>query len=91
MRESPALDIINILARRGAEVSYTDPYVPRLDTGGHILESVGFDEATSTAWDCAVVTTDHSAFDYERIAALPLLVDTRNALKGPPKATVFKL
>ena len=91
IRESPALDIIELLARRGARVSYTDPYVPCLNTGGRVLESVGFDEATSTAWDCAVVTTDHGSFDYERIAALPLLVDTRNALNGPPKANVFKL
>jgi UDP-N-acetyl-D-glucosamine dehydrogenase len=92
MRESPALDIIELLVRRGAEVSYTDPYVPRLDHGGgHALESVAFERAVSTAWDCAVVTTDHAVFDYRRIAALPLVVDTRNALKGPATATVFKL
>ena len=91
MRESPALDIIELLVRRGAEVSYTDPYVPRLDQGGHALESVAFERAVSTAWDCAVVTTDHAVFDYRRIAALPLVVDTRNALKGPATATVFKL
>jgi UDP-N-acetyl-D-glucosamine dehydrogenase len=92
MRESPALDIIELLVRRGAEVSYTDPYVPRLDHGGgHALESVAFERAVSTAWDCSVVTTDHAVFDYRRIAALPLVVDTRNALKGPATATVFKL
>jgi UDP-N-acetyl-D-glucosamine dehydrogenase len=91
MRESPALDIIELLVRRGAEVSYTDPYVTHLDQGGHPLESVAFERAVCTAWDCAVVTTDHAVFDYQRIAALPLVVDTRNALKGPSTATVFKL
>ena len=91
IRESPALDIIDLLARQGATVSYTDPYVPQLTHVGHTLESVAFDRAASTAWDCAVVTTDHSAFDYARIAELPLVVDTRNALRGISRATVFKL
>ena len=91
MRESPALDIIELLVRRGAEVSYTDPYVPHLDQGGHAFESVAFERAASTPWDCAIVTTDHAVFDYQRIAALPLVVDTRNALKGPATATVIKL
>ena len=91
LRESPALDILALLARRGAQVSYTDPYVPRLDQVGYELESVPFERAASTAWDCAVVTTDHAVFDYQRIAALPLVVDTRNALKGAATATVFKL
>jgi UDP-N-acetyl-D-glucosamine dehydrogenase len=91
MRESPALDIIELLARRGAQVSYTDPYVPRLEQVGRALESVAFEQAVSTAWDCVVVATDHAVFDYRRIAALPLVVDTRNALKGPATATVFKL
>jgi len=91
MRESPALDIIELLARRGAHVSYTDPYVPRLNRDGHALESIAFDEATSTAWDCAIITTDHAVFDLGRLAALPLVVDTRNALKGRSTASVFKL
>jgi UDP-N-acetyl-D-glucosamine dehydrogenase len=72
-------------------VSYTDPYVPRLVHGGHALETVAFERAVSTPWDCAVVTTDHAVFDYGRIAALPLVVDTRNALKGPATPTIFKL
>ena len=46
---------------------------------------------TSGVHHCAIVTTDHAVFDYQRIAALPLVVDTRNALKGPATDTVFKL
>ena len=42
-------------------------------------------------WDCALVVTDHTAFDYSRIAALPLVVDTRNALKGFAGKGLFAL
>jgi len=79
VRESPALDIIELLARRGAVVSYTDPYVLSLAHAGHTLESLPF--PTNGACDCAVISTDHALFDYDRIAAMPLVVDTRNALK----------
>ena len=80
VRESPALDIIELLSRRGAVISYSDPYVPHLSHAGHLLESSSYPAAD--ACDCAIVSTDHGAFDYERIAALPLVVDTRNALKS---------
>lgn len=91
MRESPALDILELLARRGASVSFTDPWVPRLAHNGHTLDSIPFDQALGTAHDCAVIATDHSAFDYSSIAALPLVVDTRNALKGMAAPTIFRL
>jgi UDP-N-acetyl-D-glucosamine dehydrogenase len=82
VRESPALDVIELLERRGALVSYTDPFVPRLAHAGDDLESLPFDRAVTEAWDCAIVTTDHTQFDYSLIARLPLVVDTRNACKG---------
>lgn len=91
MRESPALDVLALLARQGARVTYTDPYVPRLTCGDEILESIAFDQAIAIEWDCAVVTTDHAVFEYSRIANLPLVVDTRDALKGVSRATIFKL
>jgi UDP-N-acetyl-D-glucosamine dehydrogenase len=81
MRESPALDIIELLSQRGADVSYTDPFVPKMTHGGQPLESVPFDRAIAAAYDCAVVATDHTSFDYAKIAAMPLVVDTRNAIK----------
>ena len=81
VRESPALDILELLARRGALVSYSDPYVPRLTHLGRDLESVPFHAAVDSPSDCGVVVTDHSVFDYARIAAMPLVVDTRNAVK----------
>ena len=93
MRESPALDILELLARRGAVVSYTDPWVPTLEHAGHTLTSVPFDAALDPARvDCAVITTDHTAFDYARLAgSLPLIVDTRNALKEFRSKAVFAL
>jgi UDP-N-acetyl-D-glucosamine dehydrogenase len=91
MRESPALDIIELLTRRGAAISYTDPYVPRLTHAGRTLESIPFAKVTTATCDCAVVTTDHQAFDYASIAALPLVVDTRNALKSFSGPGIFAL
>jgi UDP-N-acetyl-D-glucosamine dehydrogenase len=90
MRESPALDILELLVKRGAIVSYTDPWVPELRDGAHAQPSVDFETALRNGYDCVVVTTDHKLFDYERIAALPLVVDTRNAIKRRSPA-IFKL
>jgi UDP-N-acetyl-D-glucosamine dehydrogenase len=91
MRESPALDIMELLTKRGAITSYTDPYVPTLSHGGHTGRSVDFDQALAGAFDCAVVATDHTVFDYAAISRLPLVVDTRNALRGTASPTVFML
>jgi len=91
MRESPALDIMELLARRGAEISYTDPYVPALEHGSLNLKSVPEAEAADGA-DCALIITDHKVFDYCRLAkAFPLIVDTRNALKSVQSDKIFRL
>jgi UDP-N-acetyl-D-glucosamine dehydrogenase len=92
MRESPALDIIELLKRKGASVSYTDPYVPVLQHGPVDLASITLDAALTGGCDCGVIVTDHKVFDYPSIAArFPLVVDTRNALKGHRSPTVFPL
>ena len=91
VRESPALDVLELLVKRGAVVSYTDPHVPRLEQGGHVWTTVPFETAVSLPCDCAVVATDHTAFDYRRIAELPLVVDTRNALKASSRPSIFAL
>jgi UDP-N-acetyl-D-glucosamine dehydrogenase len=91
MRESPALDIMELLGRRGAIVSYTDPYVPVLEHGSLNLQSVPEAQAVDGA-DCALIVTDHKVFDYARVAkAFPLVVDTRNALKSIPSEKIFRL
>ncbi|RPI52833.1 MAG: nucleotide sugar dehydrogenase [Acidobacteria bacterium] len=82
VRESPALDILELLTKRGAVVSYTDPYAPTLELGGHALASIPFEAAMTTPCDCAIVATDHGVFDYDRIGTMGLIVDTRNAIKA---------
>ncbi len=90
MRESPALDVLELLERRGATVSYTDPHVPRLQHGHVDLASI--DESRADGVDCAVICTNHRAFDYRAIAKrYPLIVDTRNALKGVAGDHIFRL
>jgi UDP-N-acetyl-D-glucosamine dehydrogenase len=80
MRESPALDILLLLKRRGGEVSYSDPHVPVLHLDDLDLKAAP-EEAAASA-DCVVVVTDHSAFDYKSLVArASLIVDSRNALK----------
>ncbi|MGD9905683.1 MAG: nucleotide sugar dehydrogenase [Vicinamibacterales bacterium] len=92
VRESPAIDVIELLKRRGATVSYTDPFVPALRHGPLDLAAVTLDEAVAAGCDCAVIVTDHSSFDYAAIVSrFPLVVDTRNALKGRRTPTVFAL
>jgi UDP-N-acetyl-D-glucosamine dehydrogenase len=92
VRESPALDVIELLARRGAVVSFSDPYVPSIDHGGHTLTATDLDQAMKAGADCAVIVTDHQAFDYAKIVqAFPAIVDSRNALKGLKSDRVFAL
>ena len=81
LRESPALDVMLLLKRRGARLTYSDPYVPQFQLDGEDLHAQP--EALAGEADCAAIITDHSAFDYPLIAARScLIVDTRNALKG---------
>jgi UDP-N-acetyl-D-glucosamine dehydrogenase len=90
VRESPALDIIDLLAKRGAIVSYTDPFVPQLQCGSQKLESVS--EHSRPPVDCAVICTNHEAFRYdEMVGRYPLIVDTRNALRGKSDPSIFRL
>ena len=83
VRESPALDIISLLARRGVQISYHDPFVPSLSVEGIEQSSKTLDEKTLEEQDCVVIVTNHSDLDYEKIVkASRLIMDTRNALKG---------
>jgi UDP-N-acetyl-D-glucosamine dehydrogenase len=81
VRESPALDVMHLLTKAGARVTFSDPYVStvRLDAG----ELKGVDETMRRDADCVVIITDHARFDYEALVKeARLIVDTRNALKG---------
>jgi UDP-N-acetyl-D-glucosamine dehydrogenase len=94
VRESPAFEIIETLMSKGGRVSYHDPYVPHLAHDSFALDSISLDEAALSAFDCVVVVTDHSTYDWEWIAThVRLVVDTRNALRDVPaaQAEVVKL
>jgi UDP-N-acetyl-D-glucosamine dehydrogenase len=84
LRESPALTIIELLQKEGAQVNYNDPYFPIVGKGRKYdlqmkctpLENLG-------QYDCVLIVTDHSDYDYGRIVReSQLVVDTRNATKG---------
>jgi UDP-N-acetyl-D-glucosamine dehydrogenase len=92
MRESPALDILELLERRGAIVSYSDPYVPTLAHAGRTLTAVDEAAALGPAPDCVVVCTDHSSFNWRALvdSGVPI-VDTRNALRGFDAPTIVRL
>jgi len=82
VRESPALEIIHELKKRGAQVEYMDPYVATLDEEGARMK--GIDPSSSFApFDAVVVVTDHTLLDRERLLReAVLIVDTRDALHG---------
>jgi UDP-N-acetyl-D-glucosamine dehydrogenase len=84
LRESPALTIIELLRKRGAIVSYNDPYFARVGHGRHYdlnMENTPLDNLEQ--YDAVLILTDHSNYDYPRIVAeSKLVIDTRNATKG---------
>jgi len=84
LRESPALVIIEKLRHVGAVVSYNDPYFARVGSGRKYdlqMESVPLDGLGG--YDCVLIVTDHSCYDYAKIVAeSKLVVDTRNATRG---------
>jgi UDP-N-acetyl-D-glucosamine dehydrogenase len=88
LRESPALQIMEIIQSRGGRVSFHDPYIPEiLPTREHQalqgMKSVPFDEATVSKFDAALITTDHGNVDYASLVSWSrLVVDTRNATKS---------
>jgi UDP-N-acetyl-D-glucosamine dehydrogenase len=84
LRESPSLAIIDLLQKRGAQVEYNDPFFPTVGKGRKYalnMKSTPLDRVPE--FDCVVIVTDHSQYDYERIVRdARLVVDTRNATRG---------
>jgi UDP-N-acetyl-D-glucosamine dehydrogenase len=90
VRESPALDIMLLLEKRGAKLSYSDPHVPALAVNGIDLKAEP--QVAAAAADCVVIVTDHDAFDLSRLVeSSRLIVDTRNALKGFDSEKIVRL
>jgi UDP-N-acetyl-D-glucosamine dehydrogenase len=81
VRESPALDVIELLRHKGADVRYHDPYVPCIRHNGFEMAGEPDLDAALAAADCAVVVTDHSSYDWGEIKQqVRLIVDTRHAM-----------
>ncbi len=91
-RESPALEVVTELKEKGAMVSYSDPYVPRVELGDEVLVSTDVTPQLIQSMDCIVVLTDHSNFDYAMVAAeSSLVLDCRNALRNFSGANILSL
>ncbi|HWR36952.1 MAG TPA: nucleotide sugar dehydrogenase [Clostridia bacterium] len=92
LRESPSLVIIELLQKEGAEVRYNDPYFPFVGKGRKYdlqMRSTPLDNLEQ--YDCVVIATDHSDYDYAEIANhTQLVVDTRNATRGIASGNIIR-
>jgi UDP-N-acetyl-D-glucosamine dehydrogenase len=85
LRESPGIEILRLLRAEGARADFNDPLVPQLSEAEEVLSSVSLTEQFLSSYDCVLLVTDHSSYDYRFIAASSrLVVDTRNAFRGIP-------
>jgi UDP-N-acetyl-D-glucosamine dehydrogenase len=93
-RESPSLDVINILKEKGALVSYNDPHIPILKYEHFNMSSIIMNESTMLDFDCVVIATNHSNYDWNWVVShSKCILDTRNATANVPgnKSHVVKL
>ena len=90
-RESPAVEIMDLLQDKGAEVAYSDPHVPKFPRKRNYhfdLQSVALTPESIASYDCLVLATDHDGFDYQQLVQhARLVVDTRGRL-GVGRANV---
>jgi UDP-N-acetyl-D-glucosamine dehydrogenase len=92
IRESPAIEIMSELKHKMANISYNDPYVPTIELRGTEYQSVELTDEALAAADCVVILTDHSDYDFDRIAEkAKLVVDTRNGVRRRDLPHVFHL
>ena len=82
LRESPALDILDLLLRKGAEVTFHDPYIREIRMDSTTLHSMSFNASLLEGSDCVIIVTDHSTYDWQFVANhCRLIVDARNATR----------
>ena len=83
MRESPALDVIELLAAKGADIRYHDPHVKECSVAGRVYKNTDLTAEALAAADLVVILTDHSSIDYDAlVAGTHRVFDTRNATAG---------
>jgi UDP-N-acetyl-D-glucosamine dehydrogenase len=90
LRESPSLKLLELLTGRGAKLDYNDPYFPALHKMRHYdfsnMRSVDLTPPAVASYDCVLIATDHSAYDYNMIVdSAKLVIDTRNATRHVTK------
>jgi UDP-N-acetyl-D-glucosamine dehydrogenase len=90
LRESPSLKLLELLIARGAKLDYNDPYFPALHKMRHYdysnMRSVDLTPAALGTYDCVLIATDHTSYDYQSIVdSSKLVVDTRNATRRVTK------
>jgi UDP-N-acetyl-D-glucosamine dehydrogenase len=92
LRESPSLTIIELLQKRGAHVEYNDPFFPSVGHGRkYALNMTNTPLDKIPEFDCVVIVTDHSQYDFADIVSkAQLVVDTRNATRGIEAANIVK-
>lgn len=92
VRESPSLELYKMLALKGAKVDFHDPYVKPFIEGNETYESVPLTSAGLSSYDCVIVSTNHSSFDYNMVADnAGLIVDTRNVFKNNQAPHIIRL
>lgn len=92
LRQSPALDIVEILQKKNISVSYYDPLIPYLKLNQINLKCIDLDRKTLAQFDCALIATDHSSVDYNFIANnVRFIFDTRNVYKNKNTKNIFRL
>ena len=90
LRESPSLKLLELLTARGAKLDYNDPYFPALHKMRHYdfssMRSVELTPAALGSYDCVLIATDHTAYDYDMIvSSSKIVIDTRNATRKVTK------
>lgn len=92
IRESPSLKLIELLREKGANVSYSDPYVAKIKISEESIASVKLTDKKLTSADCVVIATDHTCYDYKYIAQKSGFVfDTRGATRKLRNKNVVRL
>jgi UDP-N-acetyl-D-glucosamine dehydrogenase len=90
LRESPSLKLLELLTARGVKLDYNDPYFPALHKMRHYdfssMRSVELTPAALGSYDCVLIATDHTAYDYDMIvSSSKIVIDTRNATRKVTK------